>query len=158
LLHFELIQVRAWACHFSMDSYAKIESGKLCIDERFSFEALDYGRVRDELIRRMQSEISYHIAETLVPLTDVDEIQATLDETDEARRFIDRERAAPYFSQMDDLRPILLRASKGSILTIEDILATARTIRIIRLASGTIVNSEREYPLLKYLAGLLPRA
>jgi len=148
-----LVKVRAWVCHSYMHGQGKIVSGNLSIDERFSFEALDYKRVREELIRRMQSEISYPLAESLVPLTDADEIRASLDETDEARRFIDRERAAPYFSQMDDLRPILLRASKGSILTIEEILATGRTTRLLRLASGTIINSEREYPLLKYLAG-----
>ena len=125
----------------------------LRIEERYSFEALDYFRVREELRCRLQSEISCPLAVNLEPSTSIEEITGWLTETDEARRFLDRERSAPYFTQMDDLRPIVRRASKGSLLSIEEILSVGRTIRLLRTASETILRTEREYPLLRQLAG-----
>ncbi len=128
---------------------------RLDIDERFSFDALDYGRVRQELRNRLQSEISYPQAETLLPSTEPGDIAARLDETDEARRFCDREKATPYFTQMDDLRPILARALKGGLLSVEEILAVGRTVRLLRTASDVVLNTGRDYPLLEKMAGLI---
>ncbi len=132
-------------------------SEPLGIEERFSFEPLDYFRVRDELISRLQSDISIPLVKKLHPMTDDASIDSALAETNESRSFIDSEKSLPVFSQMDDLRPITLRAEKGSLLGIEEILAVARTVRLLRVASDAILNARFEYTILGRTAGQVLR-
>jgi len=142
---------------FALIEEDKKQDDELSIDDRFGFDALDYYRVRDELRDRLQSDISIPKVDTLVPSTDRPEIAGFLDETDDARRFIDRERATPILAQMDDIRIISTRAAKGAMLSIEEIVAVGRTIRILRVASDVILKAVHDYPLLEHLANGIAR-
>ncbi len=142
---------------FALIEEEKKQDDELSIDDRFSFEALDYYRVRDELRDRLQSDISIPKVDSLVPSTDLAEIIGHLEETDDARRFIDRERATPILAQMDDIRIISTRAAKGAMLSIEEIVAVGRTIRILRVASDVILKAVHDYPLLEQLANGIVR-
>ncbi|UWG97810.1 endonuclease MutS2 [Dehalobacter sp. DCM] len=125
---------------------------------------LDFGVIREKLMSICMLPGAKELAETLVPVADMDSVKALLRETDEGKALL---RLNPLFTVRGsrEIRPYLERCDRGGMLNpeelleIRDTLKTARRLRMTLMeSSGSGKDSYNDlYSLKEIVQSILPQ-
>ncbi|MDE6060856.1 MAG: endonuclease MutS2, partial [Clostridia bacterium] len=118
-----------------------------------SLTTLEYPKILAELADFAQSAGGKEKAKALLPLENVAAIEHALSETDEADRVLFEFALNPSFA-VDDIQAILVKASKGAILSISEIMKVGRTLRTARRLKKTIATA-KDVPILDEMSSRL---
>ncbi len=111
---------------------------------------LEYPKILARLSDFAQSQGGKALCKGLVPFETLQEANDALSKTAEADRILFEYSLSPSFA-LDDIADILVRAKKGSTLSIADILKVGRSLRVSRRLSYTL-SKARECPLIGDIA------
>lgn len=118
-----------------------------------SLTTLEYPKILAELSGFAQSVGGKEKARALLPFETVAEIEHALCETDEADRVLFEFALNPSFA-VDEMGDTLIKASKGAVLSISEILKVGRTLRTARRLKKTIATA-KDVPILSEMASRL---
>ena len=93
-----------------------------------SLNTLEYPKILERLSQFAQSHGGKAKAKALVPFETIGEAQDALDETAEADKVLFEYSLSPSFA-VDDVSDILVKAQKGSVLSIAEIMKVGRALR-----------------------------
>lgn len=102
-----------------------------------SLKTLEYGKILEMLAQFAQSESGKERALAHVPFTSLEECRHALDMTSEADRVLFDFSVNPSFA-VDDIKEILVKAEKGAVLAIPELLKVGRALRVARRLSKAI--------------------
>lgn len=102
-----------------------------------SLKTLEYGKILEMLAQFVQSEGGKERALAHVPFTSLEECRHALDMTAEADRVLFDFSVNPSFA-VDDIKEILVKAEKGAVLAIPELLKVGRALRVARRLSKAI--------------------
>jgi DNA mismatch repair protein MutS2 len=114
---------------------------------------LEYPKILEELAGFAQSSSAKRTIRALVPATSFESVKLALDYTAEADKILFEYSVNPSFA-VDDDADILKKAAKGSVLSISDLLKTARLLRVSRRLIAAVAKIP-DAPLTKEAAGRL---
>lgn len=115
-----------------------------------SLQTLEYPKILDMLASHAQSVAARQKCVELRPFETIEEATHALDETSEADRVLFEYSLSPDMA-VDNLGQILVKAEKGSILSINDILKVGRSLRCSRRLIVTMAKA-LETPILTAMA------
>lgn len=118
-------------------------------DEK-NLTTLEYPKILARLSDFAQSQGGKSLCKSLVPFERLEDAQDALAKTAEADRILFEYSLSPSFA-LDDIADILIRAKKGSTLSISDILKVGRSLRVSRRLCYTL-SKARECPLISDIA------
>lgn len=110
-----------------------------------SLKTLEYGKILEMLAAFSQSEGGKERSLGLTPFGTLEEARHALDLTAEADRVLFEFSVNPSFA-VDDIEELLVKADKGAVLAIPELLRVGRTLRIARRltkALSTVTNVPR---------------
>ena len=122
------------------------QDGETIMDER-SLERLEYPKIIELLAAQASFSLGAERCRALRPVTDPEAVRRRQAETEEAARLLEREGEIPL-GGLADLRRSLQRAAKGGVLSPEELLAVASTLRGARRLRGFLLHREGSAPLL----------
>ena len=99
-------------------------------DEK-SLNTLEYGKILDMLAAHAQSEGGKAACRALLPTSDIGEAELALDMTAEADRTLFEFSVSPSFA-VDDIEETVVKAEKGAVLSIPELLRVGRALRVAR--------------------------
>lgn len=111
---------------------------------------LEYHKIQEMLANRTSSNIGRELAEKLTPSNDYNEVEARIQETEEARHILDEYPNIPL-GGIRDIRGMVKRASLNAILDPDEILAIGSTLYASRRIKTFFKNLPLEVPLLASL-------
>lgn len=114
---------------------------------------LEYNKILDVLAAYAQSEAARAKVRALMPSETLDGVKTALDYTSEADKTLFEFSVNPSFA-VDDDEEILKKAQKGAVLSISDLLKTARLLRVSRRLSVSLAKVS-EIPLLSEMLARL---
>lgn len=117
-------------------------------------KTLEFNKIIDKFINFASTTLGKDLCKSLTPAFDFYTINTSLNETNEAVSAILRY-GAPTFTSIHDIRTTVNRAKIGSILSIEEILNTADTLRGSRNLKQYFSQFEELSPLLDEKANAL---
>lgn len=113
---------------------------------------LEFPRLRQLLARQTQSEPGRKLAEKLLPLADLPQVEMALSEVDEAVRLLN-DGQAPPLGGCCDLQPLLESAqAAGSLLATEELQKIGQALEVADSCRGWFARAV-QLPLLADLAG-----
>lgn len=115
-----------------------------------SLTTLEFPKILEELSHFAQSKGAKDNAYKLVPFDDVKECNHALDETSEADRVLFEYLISPSFA-VDDVSEVLIKARKGAVLSIAEILKVGRALKVSKNLQNSILKA-REVPILEEMA------
>ncbi len=118
-----------------------------------SLNTLEYPKILEELAIQAQSEGGKAKARGLVPFVTLAEAEHALDETSEADRVLFEYSLSPSFA-IENISDSLVKAKKGSVLSIGEIMKVGRALRVSRRLKKSIL-SAKEVPILSAMASVL---
>lgn len=118
-----------------------------------SLNTLEYPKILERLSQFCQSQGGKVKARSLVPFETMSEAQDALDETSEADRVLFEYSISPNFA-VDDLSEILIKAQKGSVLSIPEIMKVGRSLRCAKRLRKSI-SEVKDCPILLDMASRL---
>lgn len=121
-------------------------------DEK-SLKTLEYNKILAQLAGYAHSQISKDKALSLRPFEHINDAKHALDETKEADRLLFEYLISPSFD-VDDVSEILVKAKKGSVLSIGEILKIGRTLGTSRRLKKTVLSALDAPILQEYAYGL----
>ncbi len=123
-----------------------------------TLQRLEYPRLRTLLAGQTQSEPGFQLAEKLLPLTDSEEVETALTETDEAVSWL-VDGDTPSLGGCYDLSALLtLVRAQGTLLAATDLLLVVESLRVM-VACRSWFGDQKQQELLSQLAitiALLP--
>ncbi|HIE09311.1 MAG TPA: endonuclease MutS2, partial [Armatimonadetes bacterium] len=125
------------------------------VADSHTLEVLDYPTILRMLSERASTPLGREEALSIEPLTDLEDIERLLDETSEAREFL-AGRGHPPFTGVEDIRPVLERASLEGTLEPEELLSVASTVEAAEEVKRALLKASREFPLLAEHAKRMP--
>lgn len=102
-----------------------------------SLNTLEYGKILEMLAAHAQSEGGKAACRALRPCDAREEAQLALDMTAEADRTLFEFSVSPSFA-VDDIEEILVKAEKGAVLAIPEILKVGRALRVARRVAKSV--------------------
>ena len=121
-------------------------------DEK-SLNTLEYGKILDMLAAHAQSEGGKAACRALLPTSDIGEAELALDMTAEADRTLFEFSVSPSFA-VDDIEETVVKAEKGAVLSIPELLRVGRTLRVARRVGKSLTPVIGVPGLHAMLAGL----
>lgn len=121
-------------------------------DEK-SLKTLEYPQILARLSDFAQSQGGKKKARSLVPFETISEADDALCETAEADKALFEYSLSPNFA-VDDVADILVKAKKGAVLSISDILKVGRSLRVAHKIKRTLTNV-KDCPILYDIASRL---
>lgn len=118
-----------------------------------SLNTLEYPQILARLSDFAQSAGGKKKAKSLVPFETIGEADDALDETAEADKVLFEYSLSPNFA-VDDVADILIKAKKGAVLSIADILKVGRSLRVAHKIKRTLLNV-KDCPILYDIASRL---
>lgn len=118
-----------------------------------SLKTLEYPKILAELAGFAQSAGGKEKARALMPFETATEIERALRETDEADRVLFEYALSPVLA-VDDIESTLIKAQKGAILSISEIMKVGRTLRTARKLRKTL-DCALNVPLLREISSAL---
>lgn len=118
-----------------------------------NLNTLEYPKILKMLSDFAQSEGGKAGAKALVPSATLAEAERSLSETAEADRVLFEFSVNPSFA-VDNIREILIKAQKGAVLSIPDLLKIGRALRVSRRLQKSL-NAVNEIPLLREMTSHL---
>ncbi|OPX04856.1 endonuclease MutS2 [Geobacillus proteiniphilus] len=113
---------------------------------------LEFDKVKEQLAEHASSPLGLEKIDALIPSSDLEEVAAWLDETDEAAAVLRMRGYAPLDGVVD-IRPHLKRAAIGGTLSPQELLEVAATAAASRKMKRLIMDLHEEYGGLARLAG-----
>src|SRR5690625_1583067 len=113
-----------------------------------TLNVLEFDKVVDLLLEETETSVGRDIAKTIIPETDIQQVNRLQDETDEALHVLRLNKRVP-FSQMYDITESLKRSKIGSSLDTTECLHVAQIIYTGRNIKSFIEKLEEDLPLLK---------
>ncbi len=120
----------------------------------FAGQLLEFDRVREQIAGHTKTVVGGERARTLAPTKDLLEIAARLQETSEARQYLEGGDGLE-FGPDQDFRELLQRALLGGLLRGEELFAVRELLRAARL-NRTELSRQEEIPLLTGVSDSLP--
>ena len=108
---------------------------------------LEYNKMRERLATHCQTSVGHEISISLEPSSNLEEVQARLDETTEAVKI--QSVASPAFNGAKDIRQLLKKIKIGSILDTLELLDIRSTMATMRDVKRFFKETEIEAPILK---------
>ncbi|MFD1178492.1 endonuclease MutS2 [Paenibacillus puldeungensis] len=108
------------------------------------FKTMEYQKIIDQLVGYSQTMMGKQAAESLRPVTDLEEVKTLLQATDEAFK-VDRLKGAPGFGGIVDITPAVKRARIGGTLNPHELLGVATTLEGSRRIKRYIASMEEEH-------------
>ena len=121
-------------------------------DEK-SLNTLEYGKILDMLAAHAQSEGGKAACRALLPTCDIGEAELALDMTAEADRTLFEFSVSPSFA-VDDIEETVVKAEKGAVLSIPELLRVGRALRVARRVGKSLTPVIGVPGLHAMLAGL----
>lgn len=121
-------------------------------DEK-SLNTLEYGKILDMLATHAQSEGGKAACRALLPTSDIGEAELALDMTAEADRTLFEFSVSPSFA-VDDIEETVVKAEKGAVLSIPELLRVGRALRVARRVGKSLTPVIGVPGLHAMLAGL----
>ncbi len=121
-------------------------------DEK-SLNTLEYGKILDMLAAHAQSEGGKAACRALLPTSDIGEAELALDMTAEADRTLFEFSVSPSFA-VDDIEETVVKAEKGAVLSISELLRVGRALRVARRVGKSLTPVIGVPGLHAMLAGL----
>ena len=121
-------------------------------DEK-SLNTLEYGKILDMLAAHAQSEGGKAACRALLPTSDIGEAELALDMTAEADRTLFESSVSPSFA-VDDIEETVVKAEKGAVLSIPELLRVGRALRVARRVGKSLTPVIGVPGLHAMLAGL----
>ena len=121
-------------------------------DEK-SLNTLEYGKILDMLAAHAQSEGGKAACRALLPTSDIGEAELALDMTAEADRTLFEFSVSPSFA-VDDIEETVVKAEKGAVLSITELLRVGRALRVARRVGKSLTPVIGVPGLHAMLAGL----
>lgn len=118
-----------------------------------SLNTLEYPQILARLSDFAQSAGGKKKSKSLVPFETIGEADDALDETAEADKVLFEYSLSPNFA-VDDVADILIKAKKGAVLSIADILKVGRSLRVAHKIKRTLLNV-KDCPILYDIASRL---
>lgn len=122
----------------------------------FAVDTLELGEVRERLARHTSFSASRALALALAPTGDLPEAQRRQDETTEALRLASLQPSL-HFGGVHDVRPLLERASIGSMLRPDELLEVSSTVLAARRWRHALLGLIDHLPTLHALSSLYLR-
>ncbi len=121
------------------------------------YKNLELDKILELLANEATVADSKELALSIIPERNISKVSELLRETEEAY-VLTAKYAAPSFARIENIAPILSRASAGSVLTIRDFLKISEVLRIVRSVKSWRDNcaSENGLKLDDYFNVLLP--
>ncbi len=119
-----------------------------------TLQALEWNKIVARLAGLTSFAPGRERAESLAPVTHLDEARRRLAETGEARRLLDRF-GEPPLAGLADIRPTLARAARQEMVTPEELAAMARTMTAARRLRRFLEERADDFPLLWGLAAAI---
>ncbi|MCM3703665.1 endonuclease MutS2 [Paenibacillus macerans] len=118
------------------------------MDEKI-LKTMEYRKIIDQLIHFAQTPMGKQAAESLAPVSDLEDVKRLLQATDEAFN-VDRLKGAPGFGGIVDITPAVKRARIGGTLNPHELFGVATTLEGSRRVKKYIaaVHEEHEVDLL----------
>ncbi|HLZ24692.1 MAG TPA: endonuclease MutS2 [Ktedonobacterales bacterium] len=120
-----------------------------------SVATLEYPKIIERLVRECAFSASKELAQQLTPSADVDEVRRRLSYTTEALRLMDLRPDAGVRGARD-VRPDIVAAELGAMLTPGDLIDVLVTLRASGYVAKIITRLDDSFPLLKALAVDMP--
>lgn len=114
------------------------------------FKTLELDKIINKLIEFASTKYGRELCEKISPSFNIMEIKENLSQTDEAVKMI-LQFGAPAFSSIHDIRNAVKRAEINSILTPEELLNIADTLRGSKALKKYYSQCEEKLPTLSYL-------
>lgn len=118
-----------------------------------SLNTLDYPAILARLSDFAQSQGGKKKAKSLVPFETISEADDALNETAEADKVLFEYSLSPNFA-VDDIADVLVKAKKGAVLSIPEILKVGRSLRVAHNIKRTLLNV-KDCPILYDMASRL---
>lgn len=120
-----------------------------------TLDTLEYNIIRDKLEALASCDIARGMFREMRPMTDRNEIERALTETEDAVNFIIK-RGTPPLSGVKDIRGGIRRASSGAMLSLSELLAISGLLRACRRMSNYATSAEdnTENSILGYISEL----
>lgn len=118
-----------------------------------SLQALEYNKIIEKLSSYTSSDHARQMAENLKPMTDINDINAALKETNDALSRI-YAKGSPSFSGIRDVRSCVKRLEKGSSLNIMELLGISSVLSCAAGAKSFF--EETNDSLTEYFSSLAP--
>ena len=120
----------------------------------FAGPLLEFDRVREQIAGHTKTVVGGERARALAPTKDLPEIAARLQETSEARQYLEGGNGLE-FGPDQDFRELLQRALLGGLLRGEELFAVRELLRAARL-NRTELGRQEETPMLTGVSDSLP--
>lgn len=111
---------------------------------------LEYGKILNTISLYTQTEMGKHKAETLMPVSDLEEVKSLLRGTDQAVT-VDRLKGIPSFTGISDITAAVKRARIGGTLSPHELLAIHNTVHTARRLKRILHSMEEEIEMDKLL-------
>ena len=121
----------------------------------FAGQLLEFDRVREQIAGHTKTVVGGERARALAPTKDLLEIAARLQETSEARQYLEGGDGLE-FGPDQDFRELLQRALLGGLLRGEELFAVRELLRAARL-NRTELGRQEEIPMLTGVSDSLPQ-
>jgi len=118
-----------------------------------SLNTLEYPAILARLSDFAQSQGGKKKAKSLVPFETISEADDALNETAEADKVLFEYSLSPNFA-VDDIADVLVKAKKGAVLSIPEILKVGRSLRVAHSIKRTLLNV-KDCPILYDMASRL---
>jgi|GEM_PF-6441315 len=115
---------------------------------QFALGALEFDKIRQRLAGFAESTLGASHCRSLVPSTDLHEISAWLDETEQAETFLWREEQRLSVSGLRDLREPAMIAGKGGVLAMAALYHIGRTCQVTNQLKHAFEHCKGSYPAL----------
>lgn len=116
-----------------------------------TLKKLEFHKIKEKLAQYTVSPMGREKVELLYPLTAIDQINSLLKETSEATELLRLEAEIPL-PNLKDIRLLLLKLDKGSVLEPEEVLAVAGILSASRRLKKFILDRKDKYPLLSEIS------
>jgi DNA mismatch repair protein MutS2 len=121
-----------------------------------SINTLEYHKILERLAHEAAFSASKELAMALLPATELREVEQRLAYTTEAKRLLDVRPDAGVRGARD-IRPLVVRAERGAMLTPSELLQVLSTVRSAIYVAGMLGRVDDDFPLLKALGRDLPQ-
>ena len=118
-----------------------------------SLKTLEYDKILEMLATFAQSEGGKSLARSLRPFEKIEDARHALQETEEADRILFEYSLSPSLA-VDEISSILIKAEKGSVLAIPEIMKVGRALRTSRRLKVTLQKA-KDCPIISEMSTVL---
>lgn len=116
-----------------------------------TLRVLEFDKILDRLVAFCSFEGGMELARSLLPSDDLRTVQESMEQTDEAWRLLEQ-KTDIHFGGVHDVRPLVVRAERGSALLPGELVDVRTTLLRARSLRQTLTRLGRQFPRLADIA------